>query len=250
MAVNLPALVLVHGGAHAADCWDLTVEELRRLAPEIRVLAVDLPGRGRRPADLASVTIADCVDSVVDDIEKAGFGDVVVVGHSLAGVTVPGVVAKLGAPRVREMILAATFIPPQWSAVVDTLAGPLGPFARWAVSRGGPARFPRAAARLAFCNGMTAQQRRFTLSRIYSDAPALVTQPVDRSDLPAEVTRTWILTTRDRALSARQQRDCIRALGGVDLLIPLATCHDVMISESTRLAAIFAERCAAYPVSG
>jgi pimeloyl-ACP methyl ester carboxylesterase len=245
MPANPPAVVLVHGGAHAADCWGLTVNELSRCAPEVRVLAVDLPGRGRTAGNLATVTIEDCVNSVVADIEEAGLGDVVVVGHSLAGVTVPAVVAKLGSPRVREMILAAAFIPPQGSAVVDALGGALGLFARWGVAKGRPARFPTTAARLAFCNGMTPQQRRFALSRICSDAPALVTEPVDRSGMPAQVTRTWILTTRDRALSIRQQQRCIRALGGVDLMIPLATCHDLMISEPVRLAAIFAERCKA-----
>ena len=45
----LPALVLVHGGVHAADCWDLTVDEIRRQAPELAVLAVDLPGRRSKP---------------------------------------------------------------------------------------------------------------------------------------------------------------------------------------------------------
>jgi hypothetical protein len=39
----LPALVLVHGGAHGADCWDLTIDEIQRLEPELTVLAVDLP---------------------------------------------------------------------------------------------------------------------------------------------------------------------------------------------------------------
>ena len=28
----LPALVLVHGGAHASDCWDLTVGEIRHVS--------------------------------------------------------------------------------------------------------------------------------------------------------------------------------------------------------------------------
>ena len=59
-AVTLPALVLVHGGGHAADCWDLTVDEIRRIAPELSVLAVDLPGAvrsratyGRSPSRIA-----------------------------------------------------------------------------------------------------------------------------------------------------------------------------------------------------
>src|SRR5262249_4388041 len=128
----LPDLVLVHGGAHAADCWDLTVAELARQAPELRVLAVDLPGRGSRPAALSTVTIADFVNSVVADVEDAGLGDVVVVGHSMAGLTVPGIGAKLGAARVREMILVSAFVPPEGLSVVDTLGGPLAPLARCA----------------------------------------------------------------------------------------------------------------------
>src|ERR1700753_686054 len=127
--MDLPDLVLIHGGAHAADCWDLTIAELTCREPKFRVLAVDLPGRGRNPADLATVTIADWVDSVVDDVENDLMGDVGVVGHSLGGLTARGVVARLGAARVREMVLAAAFIPPQGLSVVDTLRGPLAPLA-------------------------------------------------------------------------------------------------------------------------
>jgi pimeloyl-ACP methyl ester carboxylesterase len=126
----LPNLVLVHGGEHAGDCWDLVVAELHRQAPELRTLAVDLPGRGRTPGDLATATIGAWEESVVSDIERELLGDIVIVGHSMAGVTVPGVVAKLGSARVQEMILAAAFVPPQGQAIVDTLGGPLAWFAR------------------------------------------------------------------------------------------------------------------------
>src|SRR5947209_19642999 len=67
-----PALVLVHGGEHSADCWELTIEELGRLEPELPVLAVDMPGHGRTPGDLTTVGIADCVRSAVEQIEDAG----------------------------------------------------------------------------------------------------------------------------------------------------------------------------------
>jgi pimeloyl-ACP methyl ester carboxylesterase len=55
----LPALVLVHGGGLAADSWDLTVEEIHQLAPELTVLALDMPGRRNKPGDLREMTIAD-----------------------------------------------------------------------------------------------------------------------------------------------------------------------------------------------
>lgn len=241
--MDSPGLVLVHGGAHAADCWDATVAELARQAPELRVLAVDLPGRGGRPADLTAVTIADWVNSAVADIDDAGLGDVVVVGHSMAGLTVPGIVAKLGAARVREMILLAAFVPPQGSSVVETLRGPLVPLARSAgrVRRSFP--MPRAVARFAFCNGMTREQRELTLSRLCMESPNVIFEPADRSDLPAGVPRTWIMTLRDRALSERQQLDAITSLGGVDTMVCLDSCHDVMFSEPAPLAAILADRC-------
>lgn len=86
----LPALVLVHGGAHAADCWDLTVDEIHRIAPELTVLAVDHPGRRVKPGDLPTACIYDWVDSLVSDIDNAGLDDLLIVGHSTAGLTVPG----------------------------------------------------------------------------------------------------------------------------------------------------------------
>ncbi len=239
----LPDLVLVHGGEHAGDCWDLVVAELRRRAPELRTLAVDLPGRAAKPGNLATATIGEWVNSVVTDIEEAGLGDIVIVGHSMAGVTVPGVVAKLGSARVREMILATAFVPPQGTAIVDTLGGPLAWFARRAATKSKPVTLPQFASRYAFCNGMTAQQRRFTLSRLYPDSPKIPAEPVDRSDMPADVPRTWILTTRDRALSVASQEASIKALGGVDTLVRIDACHDVMISHPAQLVQILIERC-------
>jgi surfactin synthase thioesterase subunit len=73
------------------------------------VLALDMPGRQSKPGDLREMTIADYVDSLVGDIESAGLEDIVIVGHSMRGMTLPGVVTRLGAARVREMIFAAAF---------------------------------------------------------------------------------------------------------------------------------------------
>jgi len=241
--MDLPALVLVHGGAHAGDCWDLVVAELACHEPGLRVLAVDLPGRGRNPADPATATIAGWVDSVVAEVEGASLGDVVIVGHSLGGLTVPGVVARLGAARVREMILAAAFIPPQGSSVVDTLGGPLAPLARVGARIPSAGVIPSAAARLTFWNTMSAERQRYALTRLHPESARVITERVDRSDLPAEVSRTWIMTLRDRALSPRQQQRCIKSLGGVDTLVFIDTCHDLMYSDPERLAAILLERC-------
>ena len=242
-AMSLPDVVLVHGGAHAADCWDLTIARLNRHAPELRVLAVDLPGRGSKPGSLGTATIAGWVDSVVADIDQAQFNEIVIVGHSMAGVTVPGVVAKLGASRVRELVFISAFVPPQGTAIVDTLRGPLGWFARRAIKRTKTTTLPKALARYAFCNGMTPEQREFTLSRLHTEAMPIVAERVDRRLLPDDVPRTWIMTTCDRALSIRSQRKSIAALGGVQTQVNIAGCHDVMISHPKQLAQVLIDRC-------
>jgi pimeloyl-ACP methyl ester carboxylesterase len=250
VAPALPDLVLVHGGEHAGDCWDLTVAALQRQEPALRTLAVSLPGHGDKSGDLRTATINQWVDSIVTDIEQAGLADIVIVGHSMAGLTVPGVVTALGAGRVREMILASAFVPPQGSAIVDTLDGPLAWFARRAAQIGRPMKIPSLIARFAFCNGMTREQRQFTMSRLQPESACIPAENVDRSGLPAEVPRTWILTTRDRALSVRSQHDSIAALGGVQTVIEIDACHEVMISHPEQLAHLLIDRCREYAIQG
>ncbi len=242
----LPGLVLVHGGAHAGDCWDLTVDEIHRLEPDLRVLAVDLPGRRGKAGDLRTVTISDWVDSIVSDIEEAGFDDVVIVAHSLGGVSVPGVSAKLGSSRVREMVFASAFIPPEGTAVVDTLSGPVSWYARRGAKTGKVGELPSLVGRLVFLNGVARGPRQFMLDRLCADSPRVATEVVSRRDMPNDIPMTWVLTLRDRALSVKSQRRSIAALGGVHTVIPMATCHDMMISEPKLLADLLVQRCLRY----
>ena len=109
-------IVLIHGGGLDNRCWD------RRLAPHLAgsVLAVDLPGRGSHPAVLDSVCFDDCAASVRSDIDAAGFDSVVLVGHSLAGCSIPAMVALLG-KRVRSVVFIACTVPEDGRSAVDTL---------------------------------------------------------------------------------------------------------------------------------
>jgi pimeloyl-ACP methyl ester carboxylesterase len=223
---------------------------IRSVEPELKVLTVDLPGRRNKAGDLITACIDGWVDSVVSDIENAALDDLVIVGHSFAGLTVPGVVTKLGSARVREMILATARVPANGSALVDTFPVALGWYVRRAarrnVQKGRSAGLPTALARFVLCNGMTPAQRRFTLTRSYQESPSMMLEEVDRSAMPDDVPRTWILTRRDRAVSMKIQHECIAALGGVRTLIEVDTCHMLMISEPERLAQILVDRCQLY----
>jgi pimeloyl-ACP methyl ester carboxylesterase len=108
--------VLIHGGGSTGRFWD-------RVCPLLddRTIAVDLPGRGQHPADLATITVGDEVASVVGDVESAGVGDrLVIVAHSSGGLVVPGVAAALR-DRIDHIVLNAALVPPEGGCGLDCM---------------------------------------------------------------------------------------------------------------------------------
>lgn len=104
-----PTFVFVHGSGSNSFLWTPLMRELALLGH--RTLAVDLPGHGYdaqypasyqapqdlealavEPSALASVTLQDNVDHVVDVVRRAAeHGPVILVGASLGGLTITGV---------------------------------------------------------------------------------------------------------------------------------------------------------------
>jgi pimeloyl-ACP methyl ester carboxylesterase len=109
-------VVLIHGGGTTGGFWD-------RLVPYLdhEPLAVDLPGRRSRPADLAALTVEAEVASVVADIGAGGDGgSITLVAHSSGGLVVPGVVAALDG-RVRAVVLNAALVPVEGGCGIDCM---------------------------------------------------------------------------------------------------------------------------------
>jgi pimeloyl-ACP methyl ester carboxylesterase len=208
----------------------------------MRVLAVDLPGRGYSTVPLAGVTISVCVDEVVRQIDGAGVSDVVLVGHSMAGVILPGVATRLGSVRARRLVFLTCAVPPEGGCVVDVLRGPLRTIAAIAARRRSPTRLPTFVALAAFANGMDPAQRRVVVASLCPEAGWLIAERVSRRGFDPSTPRTWILTRRDRGLTPAQQRRSIGNLGGVDECIELDAPHDAMVSHPDALGDILLER--------
>jgi len=118
--------------------------------------------------------------------------------------------------------------------VVAAIVGPLRSVARRRVAKGGVApTIPRWLARWAFCNGMDREQREFALQNLCPDSAGVIGERVRRQQ--TAVPSTWVLTTRDRALRPRRQRRFIANLGGVDEVVEIDACHDVMIEKPAEL---------------
>jgi pimeloyl-ACP methyl ester carboxylesterase len=230
-------IAFVHGGKHDGRCWRPTMDVIAARAPELPMVAVDLPGRGGTTGDMS---LAGCVASAVEQINKTGLESLLLVGHSLAGVTVPLIAAELGADRVVRIVAISCCVPPQGKTTADTVSLLTQGVARL-LER---VSFPRPLARWLFCNGMTAEQRALSMRLLVPDAPdtpGLTRVPADRSTLPASIPRTWVLTTRDRVVPPRVQRRFAANLG-VSETVPIDTGHNAMIADPHGLADILLAR--------
>jgi Alpha/beta hydrolase family len=222
---------LVHGAWHGGWCWERLAPELERAGHD--VVAPDLP------CEDPEAGLEAYVQTVLGALGGAG-DDVVLVGHSLAGLTVPLVAAAR--PAARLVFLAALLPEPGRSLVEQLRAGAEMLLAspgrsddpdrrsRWAD--------PHAAAAALYgeCDPEDARQ---AFARL---RPQALTPQVEPSPLTAwpGVAAEYVVCTRDRMVSPAYGARAAAARG-----IPvreLASDHSPMLSHPRELAAVLTAR--------
>jgi pimeloyl-ACP methyl ester carboxylesterase len=123
-----PPLVLLHGLTFDRSLWRPSLDELQRIDPGRRVLALDLPGHGASPG-WPSYDIASLVNGVHRAVEEAQLQSPVVVGHSIGGVIATAYAAEhptQGVINVDQPLQVAPFAGLVQS-LADKLRGPAFP---------------------------------------------------------------------------------------------------------------------------
>lgn len=234
--------VLVHGGGSTARFWDRVVP----LLPG-RALAVDLPGRGAHPADLASITVEDEVASVVEDVEAADADDeIVLVAHSSGGLVVPGVVDAMNG-RVERIVLNAALVPPEGGCGLDGMqprhAAGLSAAVEAAMGEGrtitlpGPPDDPEQFRGAYGEDLLNDDDLAFVVdpARCVPDTIHHYFQPV-RWSLASGVPVTYVLNERDRPIPPALQEEMLARLPEPPAVVRLATGHLPAVTHPDRLA--------------
>jgi len=113
----LVTFVLVHGSWHGGWCW-------KRLAPLLRaegrdVYAPTLTGMGERAhAAPAEIRLATHVDDILRLLLFEDLHEVVLVGHSYAGMVITGVAAR-DATRLRALVYLDAYLPEPGECELD-----------------------------------------------------------------------------------------------------------------------------------
>jgi pimeloyl-ACP methyl ester carboxylesterase len=173
----------------------------------------------------------------VADIDGAGFDKVVLVGHSLAGCSMPAMIGLLGR-RVRHAVFVACTVPEDGSSALDTLDEDMQVRTRDAEQGGGDtAVLSSDLARTLFGNDLDDEQFAWCLEQMVPEGIGLVTQAVDLSPLRSPGPRTWVRTMQDAIIVADKQSRFARNVDPCDL-VDLDAGHMCMISQPDECAAI------------
>lgn len=115
----MASIVLVHGAWQSARSWDLVRGLMEDRGHE--VITPMLQGLGEDAANLsAQTTLSRHIDDVCKTLISKGARDVVLVGHSYAGMIITGVAEKMP-DRLAKLVFVDAFIPEDRDAVLDLL---------------------------------------------------------------------------------------------------------------------------------
>ncbi len=242
-------IVLVHGGAHGAWCWEWMTPLLDGDA-----LAVDLPPQAIRGVhrqfdlpELRTLTIGDFTESVLSDVDAVGFERFVLVGHSMGGLTISDVAGRVP-DRIEHLVYVSCMVPPEGKSAIDALPEELREMTRQAVeeaNRGGDnpiGSLDEQTTRTMFCNDMDEEQTRFVLEHTGTEVSAVLAEPNSRAGIPPELPKTFVKLLQDQSLPPDTQDVLIQNLrespGGEVDVVPIDAGHDVMISRPKELAGV------------
>lgn len=273
-----PAFVLIHGAWHSHETWTELTPELE--ARGHAVVSIDLPGAGANaatpasfherplnpeafgtePSPNAAVSQAERTEAAVAAVREAagkGNGQVVLVGHSLGGLTISPVAEQIpdelaavvyltafllpnGTPAgalIGHEIMARAQVPPLFMADPEVVGA-----LRMDTASTDPDYVAKC--RSAFYGDLTDEQFATALSRLHCDEPAAAAG--EPSNVTAErfgtVDRHYIRCTEDLAIVIEGQDHMIditdASLGSKTTIHTMNTSHSPFYSDPAGLAEI------------
>lgn len=206
----MATFMLVHGAAHGGWCW----EKVRPLleANGHRVCSPDLPGMGKDDTPPANVTLADNVEKLSRLLDKMD-EPVVLVGHSLGGITISAL-AEARRRKLKALVYLCAILPQSGKTGRDM--SNLDPSAMWRLSRqvspdGLTYTFARDRVPGLFYEDVSPEDRYRAMERLRPQPLAISTTPVTLTEERfGSVPRWYIECIFDNALKIDLQRKMVK----------------------------------------
>ncbi|WP_443478794.1 alpha/beta fold hydrolase [Novosphingobium aerophilum] len=241
-----PAFVFVHGGGQGSWVWGDTIAALGLQAPGVRTFAVDVPGCGSKRERLdGGIGLDEVAAELLSDIEVAGMGPAMLVGHSQAG-QVMSLMLERRPDLFRRAVYVTCSIPLPGQSVrammgegmhgarPDEVGWPFDP-----KTEDLAARYPQM-----FCNDMDDLQKSAFLAKLGVDRWPLATYDFTcwRYDHHEAVPASYVVCLKDGILPVEWQERFAERFA-VDRVICIDAGHQAMITRPQALAEILRNEC-------
>lgn len=221
----MTTVALVHGAFHGAWCFDRLVPELERRG--LRPLAIDLP---REDATAGNVRNAEVICDAL-----AGHDDVLLVGHSLAGLTIPLVAARR---PLRRLVYLCSLIPQPGLSGFDWIPAAGVPRFDWAAYKldqgDGTALWDVAKGAGMFVNLCSPEDQAWAAARLGRQAWLPSSEPCPLDALP-DCPRAYIACAHDEVIDPAWQVRAAQEQLGVEPVV-LEADHSPFLSRPAELA--------------
>lgn len=241
-------IVLVHGAAHGAWCWEALTPLLEQQGFEVDTL--DLPGLGDDPTPPKNVTLQSYIDRVVD-VVRAKPGKVTLVGHSMGGAPISGA-GEAVPEQIGKLIYLAAFLPKDGESMMSLMqqvgqtSAPSATDALVPCDVEGAHGFNTALASQAFYNTCPPDVAVRATARLRPQADAPLGEPIHISAARwGAIPKTYIVCKRDQALPPDVQR-IMAAQAPEAKIIEIDTDHSPFYSAAGLLADIVVAEAASW----
>ena len=228
-------VVLVHGAWHGAWCWEKVTPLLEAAGHSVD--AVDLPGHGDDPAAVADMTLDAYARHVADRVEAAG-GPVVLVGHSMGGMSVTQA-AELVPDRISVLVYVTAFLPNDGQSLLQLADGDPDALVLPNLvvdEAAGLSTVREEARRDAFYGECSAEVAAWASALNVPESLAATAAPVHVTEERAgSVRRIYVECTLDRAISIGKQREMLAARP-CEQVLTIDTDHSPFLSTPQELA--------------
>ena len=233
---NSKTIVLVHGAWSDASSWDAVTPLLKAQGEE--VINVNLAGHGKDTTSFAGITFQTYVDQV-----KAAIGtrsNVVLVGHSFAGLVVSQVAEEIPA-QIKELIYLAAALPHDGDSLLGLAKGDAGSHIGKSLTvdqQHGAAIIAKEGAADIFAADAPQQVQDYIAANIKPEPLAPLATPVHLTEKNfGSIKKVYIHTVNDHAISYPAQQYMVKN-SIVAKVYTLQSSHTPFISMPDKLAAI------------
>jgi len=202
----MATFLLVHGAWHGGWAWQRVAPLLESAGHRVDVL--DLPGHGDNPALVSEMTLDANARLVADRVEAAG-EPVVLVGHSMGGISITQA-AELVPERIATLVYVCAFLPGDGQSLAQLADGDPATLVLPNLvvdEAAGTCVVKHDALQAAFFGECSDEDAAWAISQVVPESLAVVGTPVRITEERAgSVPRVYIECEHDRAIGIARQR--------------------------------------------